>query len=138
MNPRLPERLLEWVRRVCPVERLDAGEAPYSPDRARLTHAPEATVAQRRAALDALLAFDSSDVAQAQWEFAGASLRAVGLVAYSSDPIYTADRILNRVLWTALNDVREAAGLPRTQEAEIVAMLVAAANEGAGTPASLG
>ena len=130
------ERLLEWVRRACPVDGLTATRAGDA-DAAQLQYAPHATVAQRRASLDALQVFDFSADAQAAWAAAGASLAAVSLVAASADPVFTADRISLRYLCTAINEVRAHVGLPRVLEPEIVAGLVAAAMAGAGAPAAI-
>lgn len=137
MNPRLPERLLDWVRRVCPADSLAGCASPFNADAVRVAYPPAATVAQQKAALDSLGTFDATPAAQLAWEVSRASLLAVGLVGTSTDPIYTADRVILRYLCTALNDVRANAGLPRVLEAEIVAGLVAAAAAGAGAPAAL-
>ena len=130
------DRLIEAIRLVCPVDGVTASRAG-DPDAAQLQYAPQATVAQRRASLDALAAFDFSPAAQARWEGGRSAVAAVTLMAASPDPVYVTDRIVARAVFTSLNDVREKVGMPRLDEAAIVKILVGAAMGGAGAPASL-
>lgn len=130
------ERLLEWVQRVCPADAAYATR-PGDPNGSQVQYAAAATLAQRRAGLDALASFDFSDAAQAAWAAGRAASAAVSNVAAAADPAFTADRIILRYLCTAVNDVRAHVGLPRVLEPEVVAGLVAAAQAGAGSPATI-
>lgn len=129
-------RLVAWLRTVCPVEAAVV-RTPGDPVSVRVQFGDGATLAQQKACIDALAAYDWSPATQATWDVGRASLAAISLVAVSTDPIFTADRIILRFLCTALNDVREHAGMTRLLEPAIVAGLIAAAQGGAGAPATV-
>lgn len=69
---------------------------------------------------------------------ARASVAAVGQFAAGMDAITVAVRIIVRDLYTRLNDLRELHGLPRVQEPEHVARLIADAMGGQGAPIDTG
>lgn len=100
----------------------------------RVDFAPEATPAQRSAALAAAAAFDWSDAAQLAWERAASANAAVTDFLSGTNPAAVAVRIVARRLATWINDERQARGQPRRIEPEVVTQLIADAAAGWGDP----
>lgn len=75
--------------------------------------------------------FDTSVEAQSSWEVAQTRAAALGVLA-SNDAIPVSVRVFIRDLYTQLNDVREAIGLPRILEPEILGRIVPALQSGLG------
>lgn len=125
-------RLTAAVQAVCPgADVATTGGAPS------IIYPPGATPEQRAAAAAAVAAFDWSPQAHAAWELAQSTTGGLGQLAASIEPLWLVLRVVFRDLYTQLNDERESRGLPRIQEPDTVARLLASVAAGGGAPLTL-
>lgn len=83
------------------------------------------------AAAAAMSAFNWSAEAHAAWKISSTREAALTVLA-SNDTIPVSVRVFVRDIYTQLNDVREAIGLPRILEPEILGRIVPAVQSGLG------
>lgn len=97
----------------------------------------EDTSPEKAAAVRAFIDnFDWSDEAHKTWQTAYDREKAIAALFADPGYVQVGVRANFRVLWTALNDVREQLGLPRLLEPAIAQLLVAAIQAGEGDPIS--
>lgn len=121
------ERFQAAVSAVCPI--VGVGEEGdgfvYWPD-------DKATDAQREAAEKVAAAYVRSPYADADFRAMVRRRQAAVALLGSDQPISVAIRAVVRDIYTQINDVREAAGLPRVLEHVVIPRLIEQISNGAG------
>lgn len=128
MTPENMVRLTEAVSAVCPIDGIttDVDGSPVVQPR------EEATEEQIQAAEVVIKSFDESPQAAIEYKVAKLRLAAVKSLILSDDVISVAMRAVMRDVYSQINDVREACGLPRIMEHIVIPRLVESIKKGQG------